>query len=397
MTRFGVNYVPSKNWWHSWVEWNEAEITEDLQAIADLGCDHVRIHCLWTLFQPDPRAVSRTMLTRLEQLLDIAENEGLDVIVTVLNGWLSGFDFRPAWIPEKASIFGDQEVVAAEKLLFTAIAERVGAHPRFLGFDVANEPSVLITETKNVTSRTEADAWARDILSHCEEVAPGKFHTIGMDHVPWLSERAFSRDVLAETGSATPLHAWIFFTGALERYGEFGTGTLHLTEYMLELAKAYSPEPTRQVWLQEFGIANQWAKDLEHDDFAEKAALSALSVDGLWGITWWCSHDIDRKLGAFVELEYDLGLFTTDNQLKPTGQRLKSVIESFKQGRLSGPAERTVAIVLPEGQTPGLDFADTFFALIDDGKKPAIVLEGNALNHDYLKVRGIETLVRVAE
>ncbi|WP_232481457.1 glycoside hydrolase 5 family protein [Arthrobacter sp. YN] len=397
MTRFGVNYVPSKNWWYSWLEWNDTEIAEDLQAIADLGCDHVRIHCLWTLFQPDPAMVSPTMLSRLEQLLDIADRVGLDVIVTVLNGWLSGFDFRPAWIPEQASIFSDQAVVAAEKLLFTAIAERVGTHPRFLGFDVANEPSVLISETRNITNRAEADGWAKEMLSHCEDVAPGKFHTVGMDHVPWLSEHPFSRGVLAGTGSATPIHAWIFFTGALERYGEFGTGTLHLTEYMLELAKAYSQEPTRQVWLQEFGIATEWAQDLEHDDFAEKAALSALSVDGLWGVTWWCSHDIDRGLGAFVELEYDLGLFTTDNQLKPTGQRLKAIMEEVRQGKLSARAERTIAVVLPQGRTPGLDFADTFFALIDEGKKPAIVLEENALDHDYLKTRGIETLVRLGE
>lgn len=37
--RFGVNYVPSKNWWFSWSDWDRSSIAADLDDIASLGMD----------------------------------------------------------------------------------------------------------------------------------------------------------------------------------------------------------------------------------------------------------------------------------------------------------------------------------------------------------------------
>src|SRR5450432_322706 len=91
--RFGVNYTPSKHWWYSWLDWDQKSIAADLQAIAALGMDHIRIQCLWPIFQPNINYVSDTALQRLRALLDLADQAGLDVEVTVLDGWLSGFAF----------------------------------------------------------------------------------------------------------------------------------------------------------------------------------------------------------------------------------------------------------------------------------------------------------------
>lgn len=387
MTRFGVNYVPSRDWWYCWVDWDSSSIAADLEAIAALGCDHIRIHCLWPLFQPNPAWVSPLMLDHLGELLDIADRAGLDVVVTVFNGWLSGFDFRPAWVPEQASIFADRDVIDAELRLLAAIAGRIAGHPRFLGFDVANEPSVLAGD-RNATTREQGDAWVRELLAGCETVAPGGFHTVGMDHVPWLKESAFGRPVLGETGSATPVHAWVFFTGALERYGEDGTGSTHLAEYLLELAKAYG-EPGRPVWLQEYGASIEWLTTGTPAGFLDRATAAALTVGDLWGITWWCSHDIDRSLGGFIDLEYDLGLLTVDNVVKSEGERFRSIIAAARPD----PVARPTALVLPDGVTPDLAFADAFFALIDRGVHPAIVLAARSTDAGHLAARGITEVV----
>src|SRR5258708_20333226 len=56
--RFGLNYVPRKNWWYCCSDWDAKSIREDLHAIADLGMDHIRIQCLWSLFQPGINFVS---------------------------------------------------------------------------------------------------------------------------------------------------------------------------------------------------------------------------------------------------------------------------------------------------------------------------------------------------
>jgi hypothetical protein len=49
--RFGANYVPRKRWWYCWQDWDQQAIAEDLSAVADLSLDHIRIQCLWPIFQ----------------------------------------------------------------------------------------------------------------------------------------------------------------------------------------------------------------------------------------------------------------------------------------------------------------------------------------------------------
>lgn len=393
LPRFGVNYVPRTNWWYSWVDWDDRAIAEDLRAIRGLGLDHIRIQCLWPLFQPNPALVSPLLLSRLDRLLDLAEQSGLEVVITVLDGWLSGFDFRPSWIEPGVDIFSDRAVIEAQKLLIRRIVETAEVHGAFLGIDVANEPSVL-SDTANITTPADADAWVGELLAYCREIAPTKMNCVGMDHRPWLTEiTPFGRDTLANTGDVLPVHAWIYFTGALERYGETGTGTIHLAEFMLELARAYSRDPAQSLWLQEYGAAPEWLDDLAVDDFLDLATRAALQVDNLWGITWWASHDVDRSLGAFAELEYDLGLFTVDNEVKPAGARLRALIAEIQGAGSVEMPERATAIVLPDEATPDLAFADAFFTLIDEGIHPAIVLESRRSDAAYLSARGIRSLI----
>ncbi len=392
--RFGVNYVPGTGWWYCWQDWDPAAIRRDLQAVAELGCDHVRIHCLWSLFQPNAALVSASMLTRLVELVRLAGDSGLDVVVTVLDGWLSGFDFRPQWL-KGASVFADDDAVRAQLLLLEAVADRVRDEPNFLGFDVANEPSVLLNFPQNTASPEQADRWVETMLAQCERVAPGRMHSVGMDHGPWMTELPFGREALGTTGTLTPIHAWTYFTGALDRYGATGTGALHLAEFMLEVAKAYHREPARQVWLQEYGVAPAWMGSGEALDYLDRSTRAACEVEGLWGVTWWCSHDIDRRLAGFADLEYDLGLLTPDNTVKPTGRRFREVVEELRAAPPPAP-QREVGLVLPASAVPDLDFADAFFALVDRGVRPAVVLETRAADPDHLAVRGITRLVHGA-
>ena len=72
--RFGVNYTPSHNWWFCWNDWNADPIRRDLDAIAALGADHLRIMLVWPFFQPNPKWVSSAHLERLDQLLTLMQS-----------------------------------------------------------------------------------------------------------------------------------------------------------------------------------------------------------------------------------------------------------------------------------------------------------------------------------
>jgi len=81
--RFGVNYTPSRKWWFCWNDWDAGPIARDLDAIAALGADHLRILLVWPYFQPNPTYVSELHLSRLDQLLTLMGERRLDAVVTV--------------------------------------------------------------------------------------------------------------------------------------------------------------------------------------------------------------------------------------------------------------------------------------------------------------------------
>jgi endo-1,4-beta-mannosidase len=393
--RFGVNYTPSQSWWYCWLDWDRRSIEADLQAVARLNMDHIRIHCLWPYFQPEPNHLSVSALSRLCEVLDIAGDCGLDVQVTVLNGWLSGFTFRPAW-QRTRNMFTDPTMIEAEKRLFSGIADRVGTHPCFMGFDLGNELGVLQHHNGETVTMSEADAWQAAMFAHCEQIAPGKLHVNGVDHLHWFRNAGFSRTALATLGAATSIHAWIGFTGFLDRYGAFSAGGLGLAEYSVELAKAYHCDLSRPVWVQEFGAQTSWIDEAQFPDFAEQTIRRAVTCSGLWGLTWWSSHDLPRHFQSFDPGEYINGLLDPDNRVKPVGARLAELVAEFRQ-RPPEQVARTVALVLPdhlidESGQGVWQLADAFARALEAGIHPAVVLASRTGDQDYLRARGIESL-----
>ena len=66
--RFGVNYVPSKRWYYFWNDFDADSVARDLDVIASLGVDHIRMLLIWAYFQPNRTWVSPTHLDRVEKL-----------------------------------------------------------------------------------------------------------------------------------------------------------------------------------------------------------------------------------------------------------------------------------------------------------------------------------------
>src|SRR5574337_270879 len=276
--RFGANYVPRKRWWYCWQDWDNQAVMEDLSAVRDLGLDHVRIQCLWPIFQPGVASISDSVLQNMHLLLEAADKTDLDVEVTVLNGWMSGLQYMPAWVaplkvpshdrPGKGNIFTDRDVIEAEKLLFSRLVKAVGRHKRFMGFDIGNEIGVLLGLNDPATT-PDADAWAKEILAHCDAIAPGKFHVNGVDDSHWWADFGFSRENLANTGHATIVHSYVYFSGALDHYKYSEPGSLHLAEYQVELAYSYQNDLRRPVWVEEIGVSAEWMPESYLPEFMD--------------------------------------------------------------------------------------------------------------------------------
>jgi hypothetical protein len=400
--RIGVNYVPSRSWWYSWGDWNAESIRRDLDDVTSIGFDHIRIQLLWPEFQPNASYVSEEKLDRLSSLLDMAGAAGLDVEATVLDGQLSGFLFVPSWLIDNQTgkvrnFIVERPLIEAQQFLFDALGRRIGSHPRFLGFDIANEIYWATIPLGLRVTPAQGDAWARALIGTCDAVAPGKMHVNGVDKYPLEADtqQIFSRAGIASIGAASVTHPWEGFGdvpgGLFARFGPLSTEATHFSEFLIQYLQAFAVDARRPVWIEEFGCSKQWVEEALIPRWAEASIRNAASCDGLFGLTWWCSHDPSTRFTGMNRLEYDLGLFTNDRKRKPIGAKLAEVVADF-DAHPPAPIARREALVIDDGA--GADSVrDRYMRLVDSGVRAQIVLRSRSTDKAHLAARGIESLI----
>ena len=330
--RFGVNYVPSRNWSYCWNAWDASSIARDLDAIASLHADHIRVQLIWPWFQPNPRVVSEAHLARLDQLMGLADERRLDVVVTCFNGWLSGYAFRPPYHTDK-DFYTALEWAAAQETFLVALGRLLMPHANFLGFDIANEIHNCWSTTPSV-----GDAWMARMFAMLSRIAPDRVHVNGEDPHPWFRQETFSPQNLALSQPIVPIHAYPYWTGAKRYGGIFDEPYTRLASALAALVRSYAGDRRKPIWLEEFGASRIEMQDADLPKWMELTITNGIR-DGISWFTWWGSHDVDRRY-AFNAFEYDLGLLTVENRLKPQARVFEELARSYR-GEPVVIAERT--------------------------------------------------------
>lgn len=393
--RFGANYIPSKNWLHNWIDFDAVSVKKDLETIKSIGLDHIRAHLIWPYFQVNPTMMSNTAMNNLEHFTRICEEVDIDFCLSLFTGWMSGFHFIPAFMNQHRnfSMFSGENERECQKFYIRNIASVVAKSPKFIGFDLGNELS-CVTHLDLKATVSSNDAWQKEMLELCEECAPGKLHNNGVDHQPWFADRAFSRESLVNEGAITALHTWVKFTGAMNHGGVLSVSSLHIAEYMAELAKAYNPN--RKIWIQEFGCSKLWLENENEsiEEFLRRSFRVMCETENVWGLTWWCSHDLSCELSGYDPLEYDLGLIDVNNQLKPAAKVLAELIAEYKNTPIL-PIKKNEAIIYhpADASQDSWSPAEEYMEFVEKGHRPAIVMDKHANDSEYLSSRGIERII----
>lgn len=407
--RFGANYTPSQDWMFQWMGIDADVVRADFAALARLGLDHVRVFPLWPVLQPNRTLIRRKALDDIALVADIAAEFDLDIAVDVIQGHMSGFDFVPAWLVNwhDGNMFVDEAAVQAQAALVSAVYDTVRDRPNLLGLTLGNElnqfqlpnPAAMPADSDQIahwlTSLLQApvDPDPRHLLAHSEN-----------DHLWYRDEHPFLPVHAARLGDITTVHSWIF-NGTATRYGGLAPQSVRHAEWMIELSKAFATDPQRQVWLQEVGAPSMNLADHEMPEFATRTVEAALTTPGLYGITWWCSHDVSRALGDYKDLEYSLGLLDVDNTVKPLGRRFAELVAEGRSGAGASVLPRTVGVVvdvddadLPLSRTdlaPGGAVFERWHDLREQGQPVTVVTSRTAVDAQALADRGITTLEAV--
>jgi endo-1,4-beta-mannosidase len=328
--RLGVNYTPSSNWYFCWNDWHIDPIKRDLDAIAALGADHMRIMLTWPSFQPNPTWVSPAHLDRLSQLLTAMEERGLDALVTVFIGQLSGWFFLPPFNKPDPAMYNDKEIWAAQELMIRELSRIMKAHGNIIGFDFGNEINTCWKAETAV-----GDAWMARMFSLMNSTVPGAVHVNGVDHDPWFKSDTFSPRALA----ANPLpviHAYPYWTGALKYGGPMDPPSTGLITAFAALVRAYAGDKHKPVWAGEFNTCIEEMAEKQQAVWLEKAVTQAAESGVNW-FTYWDSHDVNRKF-AFNSLEYSLGLLTNDGRVKEQGRVFKQLAAAYRGKPVAVPS-----------------------------------------------------------
>ncbi|WAU86293.1 glycosyl hydrolase [Streptomyces sp. Qhu-G9] len=406
--RFGVNYTPRRGWFHSWHDFDPAHAREDLARIAGLGLDHVRVFHLWPLLQPNRTLIRTTAVDQLVRLVDLAAEAGLDVLVDGVQGHLSSFDFYPEWTRgwHHRNVFTDPDAVEAQAELLRVLGRALAGRPHLIGLQLGNELNNLVEH--NPVTAGEVDhyldtllAAARDGLTTTGASATAPRHLVthsAYDAAWYGDDHPFTPEASARKGDLTTVHPWVFSGDCARRYGPRSTEVLHLAEYGVELATAYAEDTARPVWVQETGAPEPHIPAADAPGFARATVLNAAGCAGLWGVTWWCSHDVDRSLADYPELEYTLGLFDSAGRAKPIAAAFSEAVAEVRAA--PRPGQRHTALVLdctPATRSvsgPGGRFFEAWMRLRERGVRPAVVLASRADDATHLAARGITELVR---
>jgi hypothetical protein len=305
-------------------------MARDLDAIAGLGADHLRIMVVWPFFQPNPRWVSPLHLERLDQLLSLMGERRLDALVTVFTGQLSGWFFLPSFNRLSDGFYTAKPMWNAEELLVRELARVMKPHANVIGFDFGNE-----LNTCWQAPTRDGDAWMARMFALMREVLPDGLHINGVDHHPWFEDDTFSPRALARARFPV-MHCYPWWTGALKYGGAMDPPSVKLLAAMAALIRAYAGTQQKPVWAGEFNTCIESLPEKGQAEWLEKAVTAAVDEGVSW-FSYWDSHDVDRKF-EFNPLEYTLGVLTNDGRVKEQGRVFKALAEAYRGKPVKFPA-----------------------------------------------------------
>ncbi len=404
--RFGANYTPSTNWMHSWLSLNLDDVRRDFAGLAELSLDHVRIFPLWTVLQPNRSLIRAEAVADVRAVVDVGAEFGLDVSVDVIQGHLSSFDFIPSWLYtwHDKNMFTHPDALSGQVALVERLAESLGDAKNFLGFTTGNETnqfSASVHPSPWPVTTDEAANWISTLLAAAESTAPDQEHVHSEYDAAWyLDGHGFTPALAARLGAMTTVHSWIF-NGTAQRYGGRSAASDRHAEYMIEVSRAFATDPQRRTWLQEVGAPSNCLTDDEMPGFLEATVRNAARTDDLWGVTWWCSHDVSRSLVDFPELEYSLGLIDQSGAAKPIGRRFAEIIPELRERGPRVPRELGIVIEVDDDDTPvnrgalapGGPIFEAWVQACESGVDAAFVTSTQAADAAVLASRGITELV----
>ena len=348
----GINYWPRTRAMYLWRDFDAAEVADDMARIASIGFDVVRVFALAEDFLPAPETVSAPAVSRLVDVVRLADEAGLRAMPTLVVINMSGWMWRPAWM-RGLDLYADEQAIVAQERLVETCARALAGGSALRAIDLANE----IDGAQVPATREAARSWLARMAAAARRGAPGVPVQVGA-HLPSLAEANNMRvDDIAAAADEDVMHAYPL-------YSDVARGPLDPELVPFSCALAAGLAGRGAVLMQEFGLATtDGAGRSFDDDFLGRRlpqylasedegaryyaqVLARLVSTGAAGAYAWCYADYDPRLFDRPPLdrairERTFGLLRADGREKPA-------VEIFRRLRRARDTGGLVSGAIPE-------------------------------------------------
>jgi endo-1,4-beta-mannosidase len=361
----GINYWPRRSAMHMWQRFDPGEIADDMARLAALGFDSVRFFLRWADFQPEQHRMDRTMLARLERVMELIAAAGLRAMPTLFCGHMSGVNWLPAWTldrtrdagrfrtiteageaPYGIADFYTGRLLEAQRFHAREAGAVLRGHPAVLAWDLGNEFSNL----REPASAADAREWSKRLTDDLQSIS-GHPVTGGLHGEDLTLDRRLRPSSIAEPWAFATMHGYSV-------YSAFSRGRLDVdvVPFLASLTASLAGKP---VLFSEFGnptcppgksspydrvplpddpplpevppddpLRATYAC-LDENEMATYArgVLERLHAQGRLGAYWWCwadYHDDLRGTPPFDRAPHELsfGIVRSDGSTKPVATSL---------------------------------------------------------------------------
>jgi len=302
----GANFWPSRTGPFMYREpWDSAAVGKDLDELAALGANCVRIFCFWPDFMPAENAVAAQALERLEQTVALCAARGMWSVPTLFVGHMSGENWHPPWARGR-DYYCDERLLAAQELFIRAVGARYKEDPRLAAWLLTNEWPLFAGRVADA----RGIGWARRMSAALRAVDPS--HPLSLGDGAW--------DIVWGQSTGLPareLSSVIDFFGP-HFYPKESDSLRHslVASFAMRMAEPLG----KPVLLEEFGCSSDQADDGSAADYYRTTLWSAFGA-GNCGALAWNSHDFDalatRRPYSHHPYEMHFGLLRRGGVRKP--------------------------------------------------------------------------------
>ena len=372
----GCNYWAKNAGMYMWSQWRPDVVEAELSALASHGVTVMRVFPLWSDFQPltgdcaaggsyrsfrfrdnqplpNEAGVDPVMIGRFRTFCDMAEKNGISLVVGLVTGWMSGRQFVPP-VFENRDVLTDPQAIMWQTRFVRHFVDALKDHKAIVAWDFGNECNCMSRQ------KTQAQFynWMYIIGSTIRLADPSRPVVSGMHGLSTHETSPVPVRLNGELSDILCTHPYAYYVPGC---GKEAFNTMRTELHPTAESILYRDLGGKPCFIEEIGNLGTGCTSDGRTAAGMRVTMFSAWANDLKGVLWWCNSDqegLDFPPYTLTPNERELGMLRQDLTPKPVMLEMKA----FQDFRASLPfaklpkAKTDAVIVVPEkeaGWEPG--------------------------------------------